>query len=405
MDQSGQEALMESDGEGNWSITQSIAERFLAYYYLVDGNKVLDEEAGSFWIGDGNGFVNVYSKPSTTDIRVPDEMAADLEEIQFKLITPDFPPFYYRQELPEKTLEFANFGMLKFYLKLTQPTHNGIFEASIYDRNDKLLWRNSVPSFTVRDASFMDLNLAIRKPLRDVDHITFRVSGAGKEFSVRKPTPKPATHRLYGRVTDFDDRPVGGSFVLAQSENWEAVATYCNEDGYYQLELPEGLYRRNWASDPKYRDTHLENYFIDLVLDKDTELNLRIGALEVYQLNAAPVSETGVIQGQFTVWSVSSLQGRDVGDPAAFTPITREEVGVYLNGTLCKLKILNKVSRLADDRERELEGWYFEALVPHTVERKERNELKVVINHKAKGVKGDTVVEKGQAQYLNCMWP
>lgn len=386
--------LMTKTESGYWERQVTLQPGFQSYAFLKNGVLVRDPNNNDIVRNNSRQWVSLLFIPPTDEVVFPYELENDLENIQFEFF--NAPPFYYYKKFPEKVMEFENVTNLYVNLNVTKDFSNVVSEFTIYDKQSRPLTTRSRMGMSLN--KLFDMRFYFEKELENPDHIDFKLRAQGKEFQVKRDIEM---FRFHGRVTDFDGKPIDGAYVHAGD-----LFVYCDPMGYFEMNLPPGIHRRNWAADKAYRETHLENYFIDLVLDKDTEMDFKIGALEVYQLNVAPISETNIIQGQFIVWSISSVRDfKGAGDIPKHTEITPEEVNIFLNGKLAELKILNKIKRLADNRRTELEGWYFEALVPRDAEKLGRNELKVVIEHKATDENGNPIVEKGQAQFLNLSWP
>jgi hypothetical protein len=379
---------------GYWEKQVTLQPGFQSYAFLKNGILVRDPNNNDIVRNSSKQWVSLLFIPPTDEVVFPDELENDLRNIQFELY--NAPPFYFYRKFPEKVMEFDEFPTLSVDLNVTKNFSNVMFEFTIYSKQGMPLATRSRMGMSFN--KLYDMIFRFEKELEDPDHIVFRLKAKGKDYQAKRDIK---TFRFHGHVTDFDGNPIDGAYVHAGG-----LFVYCDPTGHFEMNLPPGIHRRNWAADKAYRDTHLENYFIDLVLERDTEMNFKIGALEVYQLSVAPISLERIIQGQFIVWSISSVRGfKGPGDTFKHPEITPGEVSIFLNGRLAELKVLNKIKRLADNRRTELEGWYFEALVPRDAEKLGRNELKVIIEHVATDENGNPTVEKGQAQYLNLLWP
>ncbi|MHC4535993.1 MAG: early set domain-containing protein [Planctomycetota bacterium] len=379
---------------GYWEKQVTLESGFQSYAFLKNGILVRDPDNNDIVTNSSKQWVSLLFIPPTDEVVFPDELENDLRNIQFELF--NAPPFYFYKKFPEKVMEVNTFPTLSVDLNVTKSFSNVMFEFTIYNKQGAPLTTRSRMGMSFN--KLYDMVFYFEKELERPDHIVFRLKTKGKECQAKRDIK---TFRFHGRVTDFDENPVDGAYVYAGG-----LFVYCDPMGYFEMDVSPSIHRRNWACCKAYRDTRLENYFIDLVIDKDTEMDFKLGALEVYQLNVAPISLERIIQGQFIVWSISSVRGfKGQGDIPKHPEITPEEVSIFLNGKLAELKILNKVKRLGDNRRTELDAWYFEALVPRDAKKLDRNELKVVIEHKAADERGKPIVEKGQAQFLNLLWP
>lgn len=383
---------------GYWEKEITIQRGFQKYAFVVDDVLVKDPlnsdivrikyEGSNYW----GSFLFI---PLHDEIIFPEELDDDLKKIKFKFF--NSPRFYFYKKFPDKVMEFDQYPELYVEFDVTKDFSNIKFAFTIYNEQNEPLITRSRMSMSWNKLYDMHFR-CFDKQLVNPAYIIFKLKTDDKEYSVKRDLK---THRFYGRVTDFDGNPIDSAYVYA-----EGMFSWCDKNGNFDMKLLPGIYRRNWASDVAYRDTHLENYFIDLILDKDTELNFKIGELEIYQLNVAPVSETDIIQGQFIVWSISSVRDfKSPDDKPKHTPIRSSEVSIYLNGEEANLKILTPIIRLGDDRKTEWDGWYFEALAPRSAKKLKKNELKVVIAHHTTDENGNPIIEKGQAQFLNLLWP
>lgn len=92
--------------------------------------------------------------------------------------------------------------------------------------------------------------------------------------------------KLYGKVTDFDGRPLPGAEVHMVGRGWEATAyTSTDEHGLYALEVEHGIYLAVWIC-KDYKERMLEYWAWHVPVYGDLELNARVDRLEVYGLNA-----------------------------------------------------------------------------------------------------------------------
>ncbi len=91
-------------------------------------------------------------------------------------------------------------------------------------------------------------------------------------------------HKLYGRITDFDGKPL--SAFLCANGNHPGAVVQANKDGEYVFFLPEAYYPAFFVADTDYADRTLEVWVYDYRPKGDLKLDLRIGQLEVYELHA-----------------------------------------------------------------------------------------------------------------------
>ncbi len=92
--------------------------------------------------------------------------------------------------------------------------------------------------------------------------------------------------RIYGRVTDFTNRPIAGATVELKNSSFKNVAaTMSASDGSYALSVPKGNYMA-LAAVKDYQTEFLEYWAWNVPVNEDLEINPRFDRLEVYALNA-----------------------------------------------------------------------------------------------------------------------
>lgn len=91
-------------------------------------------------------------------------------------------------------------------------------------------------------------------------------------------------HKLYGRITDFDGKPLT-AFVSANGDHPGATAQ-ANQNGEYVLWLAESYYPAFFVADTDYAQRTLEVWVYDYRPKEDLRLDMRIGQLELYELHA-----------------------------------------------------------------------------------------------------------------------
>jgi hypothetical protein len=112
--------------------------------------------------------------------------------------------------------------------------------------------------------------------------IKVSIHASGKSL---EKTIWPTYHKIYGYMTDFQDKPLK-SFILIQPDGFEdASFVWSDENGYYEISLPERIYNTFYVNDGNYKSTTLEAWSWHMIVDKDQRLDYKIGTGEVYNLN------------------------------------------------------------------------------------------------------------------------
>ena len=225
--------------------------------------------------------------------------------------------------------------------------------------------------------------------------------------------------QLSGRVEDFDGAPLSGAIVclgkrIGWTEKFDGGLVTTGEDGSYEFYVSEGLYRKNWAITEDILTDTLENYFFELSLEEDTVLDFRIDQLEVAYLAVTPVDDDRMFAMRFIFWKINTSclpfyeavargESVDLSDPRFIPRLKRDEVEVLVDGVPVEIIAFESVP--VQNGPRSLTpGWYIEAVLPSAIERG-KHSLIVVIHHKGKDRQGNEVMEHGQAQYFNLMFP
>ena len=95
----------------------------------------------------------------------------------------------------------------------------------------------------------------------------------------------PIYHKIYGYITDFNDSPLK-SFILVKPDAFEdACGVWSDENGYYEIELPERVYNAFYVNDGNYKSTTLEAWSWHMIVDHKQQLDYKIGTGEVYNLH------------------------------------------------------------------------------------------------------------------------
>jgi hypothetical protein len=96
------------------------------------------------------------------------------------------------------------------------------------------------------------------------------------------------TVRVYGHVTDFDSRSIGGAHVRMMNNAFNPVAeTVSDDSGRYELRVPPGRYMALVViRDSDYRSSRLEYWAWNVLAREDLEINPRYHRMEIYAMNA-----------------------------------------------------------------------------------------------------------------------
>ena len=98
---------------------------------------------------------------------------------------------------------------------------------------------------------------------------------------------------LDGYIKDKNNQPVALAEVELKDNNFETLYSTCTDTkGYYKFDVPSGYYPFFFAV-KGYKETGLEYWCQDIILNADLKLDAKIDILEVYGLHAFSVKGAG----------------------------------------------------------------------------------------------------------------
>ncbi len=156
--------------------------------------------------------------------------------------------------------------------------------------------------------------------------------------------------KLYGRVTDFEGRPLGqaGIRVLGRGFERDIAMAVADEQGRYALEIERGTYLAVWIC-KDYKEKALEYWAWHVPVEDDLELNARVGGLEVYGLNAFWPKHGPVLMVYFRPMSLKRVQVWEAGPQEDGTlvdiapDLEPDDIEVTIDGEAVPLLGVNKV--------------------------------------------------------------
>lgn len=93
-------------------------------------------------------------------------------------------------------------------------------------------------------------------------------------------------HKLSGKVTDFEGKPMK-AYVIACPDAFagDSLGKCSDDQGNYEIDLPERTYNAIEANTEKYGVSLLEAWAWHIIMDSDQTIDFKIGNGEVYNLN------------------------------------------------------------------------------------------------------------------------
>ncbi len=133
--------------------------------------------------------------------------------------------------------------------------------------------------------NFFRISSPVEQLKSDPDKIKVTISSSATHL---EKTINCKYHKIHGHITDFGGNPLR-SFILIKPDAFEDVsAVWSDNEGYYELTLPERTYNCFYTNDGNYKSTTLEAWSWHMIVDQDQELDYKIGTGEVYNLNVWP---------------------------------------------------------------------------------------------------------------------
>jgi hypothetical protein len=221
----------------------------------------------------------------------------------------------------------------------------------------------------------------------------------------------PKQHRLYGRVTDFEGKPVQAYVMINSTKFRGCGSAKTDAKGYFELMLPERRYQQIFVCDKNYGRSTLEFYGWNLYLDRDIELNARVDKIEIYRIAVGVTPERTVIIDFVPMDVFHTVKGihKDLKQKAEvdyssskyYPPIKLGEVEVYIDNKRAEVWTLHKRQHsLADSglKNKTRPAYTLEAKIPTQI-RPGRHTLKLVI-HKRIRLRQETIEEWGESTYF-----
>jgi hypothetical protein len=122
--------------------------------------------------------------------------------------------------------------------------------------------------------------LRLDRPLAAPTRATLEVTQGQRRWAFAREV---RLHRLYGRATDFEGHPIA-AYVSANGH--PGCTAQAAPDGHYEIWLPETYFPAFFVADTGYAQKSLEVWVYDYRPRADLELDMRIGQLELYELQA-----------------------------------------------------------------------------------------------------------------------
>jgi len=269
-------------------------------------------------------------------------------------------------------------------------------------------------SRTVNAKPKLKLEFEVAGPLPSASYavIEFTVDGSSTSSRVELNNK-----RLSGKVTGFGGaKSQQPAYVILESElNTFVAATPVSGDGSYEISVPSRRYHTIWAVDEGFGNSSLERYAYNVNLDRDLQLDFRIGQSEIYRLSGMQTAEHTYV-AEFSVFTVHTFLDRQVeaqlrlgkafnisafiADLSNYPVIDRNAVKVLIDGQAAEVwtveRTLSSLKQYGrSDRSRPY--WLVEGPVPPNVG--EGNHSLTIILTTTAEQGGKSIEEHGEGSY------
>jgi hypothetical protein len=268
---------------------------------------------------------------------------------------------------------------------------------------------SSMKEAEVKSDGEIYVKFRLEEKIHDSTHgiVTFHM---GRE-KMKKVVRLPEQHRLYGKVLNFEGRPVQ-AYIVINSFKFRGVGfAKTDADGFFEIMLPERRYQQIFICDENYGRSKLEFYGWNLYLDKDTELIARFDKIEIFRMAVGVTPERTVIV-DFVPMDIFHTVQRinqdlkqkvdvDYSSSKYYPKLSTGDIEVFIDDSKAELWTLHKRKHsLADyglDKKRQ--AYTLEAKIPSQI-RAGKHTLKVLI-HKEIDENGRTLEEWGESIYFD----
>jgi len=207
------------------------------------------------------------------------------------------------------------------------------------------------------------------------------------------------TVRVYGRLTDFEGVPLSGGDVEIKDAMFQPVCkTTTNENGEYTLEAERGLYMGIFAV-KDYAVTNLEYWGWNLPAFEDTEINMKIGGLELYSINAflIQMGPPGIsmmiyirpmsLKRYMKIQEVTELNNEEILD---ISPnLNENDINITIDGMTTEILGINRITEAAVGNSQKVIGYIIQTSFPEIEYSKEYIKIHITLKDDETGEKGE----------------
>ncbi len=217
--------------------------------------------------------------------------------------------------------------------------------------------------------------------------------------------------RIYGKVTDFDGNPLKEYIFVKDSGFEDVYAVVCNENGEYEMILPQNTYNAVAVFDEGYAVKTLERWGWNFNANEDKEINFKVGTVEVYNIHLWPNNGgPPTVFVSFRAMSVNRMPRKSFytfeefqKDPySGLAPaLNKNNVKIFFDGNELKVVSVTPYPEFVntkDGRDFFLVSYLVQALRGNNRIDNGRHNVKVVIEAEFE-TDGKKIIEKGEGSY------
>jgi len=243
---------------------------------------------------------------------------------------------------------------LRSYPKLKDLDGKRYF-LTLYDAKDNKIYSFSDKLRYVRDPLLPAAAVSVHKLEAKLVNTKYALFEAGS-FKQRITLPRQV--RIVGKVTDFKNRPRKAYVRITAPYGYPAgvINAKTNDNGYFEVLGPEGIYHHAFICDGQYGRETLEFYAWNFPVEHPkTMLNARFDKIEIYRLAAAITPERTLLI-HFVPMDIAhtiallrdvyvnkgKVELKDLRGTKITTPLTKRDIEVYLDGEKLKIRTMRK---------------------------------------------------------------
>ena len=262
------------------------------------------------------------------------------------------------------------------------------------------------PTVVIRRERDFRVSFMLPKPLEEARRVGISIEHGDRTL---ERSLEVRQHRLYGRVTDFEGEPLADRQVLISADAHEETAgTLTDAEGRYAITLPGRTYNKVWIDDERQTgQKSLQFWAWNVILDRDTELDARVGRIQVYELNTwnnnaggdqlfayfRPMALSKSLMNPMKTSRLRKVGERTIRITDLSPHFDSQGIEAHLNGQ--RVPVFTAVQVL----EAIAEDWYMPSYVAQISRRNVqpgRNSLRLVINAETPVDSTTTVTERGE---------